>query len=214
MRIKFLTSRLLGQQLPPRDPHVESGLDLTRRALLSLLVTSTLGTYFESRVIAKGRKNDPRRSKLAPGDHLVFADGARVGEEIKPENIPSDSSPVMALPRDPHTNTVRNRNRLNRLILLRFDPEKLETTTRERSLDGLVCYSGICTHTGCDVSEWIKPTEQLVCPCHASFFDPKNRGRVLGGPAPKPLAILPLKVANGYLVASTPFIGRIGFKKK
>ncbi len=98
--------------------------------------------------------------------------------------------------------------------MIRLKPEELSERTRAHALDGLVCYSAVCTHTGCDVSEWIGPTQNLVCPCHASFFNPKDRGRVVAGPAPKPLATLPLEVVDGGLTVKAPFIGRVGFKKK
>jgi cytochrome b6-f complex iron-sulfur subunit len=47
---------------------------------------------------------------------------------------------------------------------------------------GLMAMSAICTHLGCMVSrvEW-----GYQCPCHGSKFD--TDGRVLAGPAPRPL---------------------------
>ncbi len=187
---------------------------LTRRALLTSLFGLGLGLPVFDRLANAARKKDPRRSRLAPGDQLVFAFGDRAGQAIKPKDIPVGERPEFAYPKDPTTDTVRSRFRLNQVLLIRLKPEELSKKTRERSLDGLVCYSAICTHTGCDVSEWIGPTQNLVCPCHASFFDPKNHGRVVGGPAPKPLASLPLEVRDGVLTVKGPFIGKVGFKKR
>jgi len=47
---------------------------------------------------------------------------------------------------------------------------------------GIGAMSAACTHLGCTVArvEW-----GFQCPCHGSKFD--SGGRVLGGPAPKPL---------------------------
>lgn len=50
--------------------------------------------------------------------------------------------------------------------------------------NGLRAFSGRCTHLGCAV-EWEKSEKKFVCPCHASKFD--ESGKVLGGPAEKPL---------------------------
>jgi len=43
----------------------------------------------------------------------------------------------------------------------------------------------VCTHLGCTVSV---TADDLVCPCHGSSFD--RQGRVLKGPADRPLAQL------------------------
>jgi nitrite reductase/ring-hydroxylating ferredoxin subunit len=48
--------------------------------------------------------------------------------------------------------------------------------------DGLFCISSICTHLGCNVRHIGTGFE---CPCHGSRYD--ENGRVIHGPAPKPL---------------------------
>jgi ubiquinol-cytochrome c reductase iron-sulfur subunit len=78
---------------------------------------------------------------------------------------------------------------------------------------GIVAYSKICTHAGCAVSLYRKPTfaqvqpkPALVCPCHYSTFDPANDGKVLFGPAGRPLPRLPLEVdGDGNLRAAANF---------
>ncbi len=44
------------------------------------------------------------------------------------------------------------------------------------------CLSAICTHLGCTVN---RADHGFHCPCHGSVFD--DQGRVLRGPAPRPL---------------------------
>ena len=187
---------------------------LTRRTLLKSLFGVGLELSFFDHIATAARKKDPRRSRLTPGDRLVFAFDDRKGQPITPQDILIGERPTFAYPMDPITAVVRSRFRLNQVLLIRIEPEELSERTREHALGGLVCYSAVCTHTGCDVSEWIGPTQHLVCPCHASFFNPKDRGRVVGGPAPKPLATLPLEVVDGVLTVKAPFIGRVGFNKK
>jgi Rieske Fe-S protein len=60
------------------------------------------------------------------------------------------------------------------------------------------CFSAICTHQGCTV---MPDGDRLSCPCHGSQYDPKT-GDVLRGPAPKPLAEIPVTVQNGQVVTS------------
>ncbi len=48
--------------------------------------------------------------------------------------------------------------------------------------DGIYAISAVCTHLGCIVY----PTEEgFQCPCHGSKFN--KDGKVIGGPAPRPL---------------------------
>ena len=58
----------------------------------------------------------------------------------------------------------------------------------------LSVYSPVCTHLGCYFA-WNQTAERFECPCHASVFSAD--GKVLGGPAPRPLDTLPYKVENG-----------------
>ena len=54
--------------------------------------------------------------------------------------------------------------------------------------------SSVCTHLGCVVDV---EGRHLVCPCHGSTYD--REGRVLGGPATRPLTRLPARVVDGVL---------------
>lgn len=61
-----------------------------------------------------------------------------------------------------------------------------------------VAYSGKCPHLGCGY-KWRGHKVRgpvFLCPCHLSIYDVS--GKVLDGPAPRPLDVLPIKVAaNG-----------------
>lgn len=60
-------------------------------------------------------------------------------------------------------------------------------------------YSGRCTHLGC--SYGYDPKEKIFrCPCHNGLFDVKT-GAVLGGPPPRALDTLQVKVEAGVLYA-------------
>jgi Rieske Fe-S protein len=108
---------------------------------------------------------------------------------------------------------VRSGSRLNQLLLLRFDPAGFAAETRERSASGVVAYTSICTHSGCDVDTWLDKESHLFCSCHESKFDPRDAARVVDGPAPRPLPALPLKIADGVLVVAKPFTAPVGFEK-
>ncbi len=54
-----------------------------------------------------------------------------------------------------------------------------------------------CTHQGCTV-EWKTDTKIFACPCHGSKFSPN--GKVLEGPAKKPLETFRAKEENGLVL--------------
>lgn len=79
-----------------------------------------------------------------------------------------------------------------------------QKTTTKKSLwvvkdnaGSVTVYSPICTHLGCGY-RWEADQQQFHCPCHHSFFS--LDGKVLSGPAPRPLDTLPTKIEKGRLL--------------
>lgn len=67
-----------------------------------------------------------------------------------------------------------------------------------KQADGQVTvFSPMCTHLGCGY-HWDGAAQQFKCPCHGSVFD--ISGRVVAGPAPRPLDVLPSKEEQGRLL--------------
>lgn len=56
-------------------------------------------------------------------------------------------------------------------------------------------FSGVCTHLGCSFG-FDEEKKEFHCPCHHGLFEMKT-GAVTGGPPPRPLDELPVKVENG-----------------
>ena len=146
-----------------------------------------------------------------PGDVLVYALGARTNQPIAFADVAAGAKQITAFPMDPKTRRVRDGTRLNQLIVVRIAASSLSEETRSRAADGVVAYSGVCTHTGCDVTDWVAPAQHLKCPCHESEYDPGDAARVVSGPAPWQLAALPLKIVDGVLAVAAPFVGKVGF---
>lgn len=66
-----------------------------------------------------------------------------------------------------------------------------------RTKAGVFAYSLVCTHQGCTVSLRGK---KLSCSCHGASFDPYNGAKVTGGPAPRPLSAVKVKISGAYVV--------------
>jgi ubiquinol-cytochrome c reductase iron-sulfur subunit len=100
------------------------------------------------------------------------------------------------------------------VIAVRMQPDEITFSARSPenwSVAGIVVYSKICTHVGCPISLWEQQTHHLLCPCHQSTFDLADGGKVVFGPAARPLPQLPIAVDDeGYLVAQSDFNEPVG----
>lgn len=93
-------------------------------------------------------------------------------------------------------------------IVVRMRPEDITPSEGRENwgIDGILCYSKICTHVGCPISLWEQQTHHVLCPCHQSTFDLADNGKVIFGPAGRPLPQLPLGVDDeGYIIAMSDF---------
>jgi rieske iron-sulfur protein len=174
-----------------------------RRTILGLALAPLLAGA--ARAAEEGEAAKPP----APDDRLVFLTGPKKGQVVRAEDLAVGGPQVQAYPMAPD-GTVRSDTRLNLVILARFDPAALTDETRARAADGVVAYSAICTHQGCPVNMWSKERNAFVCSCHASIFDPRNAAEVIGGPAPRPLAALGLKLKGGVETVASTFSGHVG----
>ncbi len=132
---------------------------------------------------------------VTAGDTLVYATGDQAGLPIAPASIATGTA-VQAFPEG----KSENEQTLIELVRLADDLSS-----------GLVAYSAICTHLGCTVLPNLTAEGFIVCPCHASLFDPADDARVLTGPANRPLPSLPIEVSSdGHIVAAGGFAGPVG----
>jgi len=99
------------------------------------------------------------------------------------------------------------------VIVVRMQPRDI-TPIADRAnwgIDGILCYSKICTHVGCPISLWEQQSHHLLCPCHQSTFDLADNGKVIFGPAARALPQLPMGLdSEGYLVALSDFKEPVG----
>ena len=156
----------------------------------------------------------PHKMRPQANDIVVFRFGESQGKPIKPEHIPLGTEMVQAVTMDPATQIVRDGSRLNGLLLVQLEPRQLTEQTRSYAADGIIAYSSVCNHQGCDLTQWLADSQRFKCYCHYSEFDAKDEGRPMHGPSRRKLALLPLKIEEGVLKAAGSFVGRVGFKRK
>lgn len=130
-----------------------------------------------------------------------------VEEPIRPEDVPVDG--VLTVWPEGHSDdadapTLLIRTRRNRDFDVRDGREGW-------TVEGLVAYSKLCTHTGCPVGLYQAEEGLLLCPCHQSTFDVYDGARPIFGPAARSLPQLPLDVDDdGYLIAEGDFSDPVG----
>ncbi len=178
-----------GCQCQSSQPNVES-----RRRIFRLIAGLAAGL-----TTRLGFAND--EGQIVAGDRLVlhtFEDApvALRAADIKPGKV------VLAFPFDSATRKIRNESRLSKLLLIRADETKLDDETKQRAAGGVLAFSAICTHAGCDVSAWMSKTSKLLCYCHSTQFDPYDSGKVADGPAPRALPWVAIKLEGDELVVA------------
>jgi rieske iron-sulfur protein len=186
-----------------------AGIDPLRRSLLLAGAASAAAGLLPR--AGRADDEDPRR-KVRPqvDDQFVRFEGDQEGAVIVAEDLHLGADPIIAWAMDPVTKLPRDGSRLNQILLLRVDPSALGPETMEHAADGIVAYSAICTHAQCTVAGWMPELQVLHCACHQSEYDPRHNAEVVAGPAPRPLAALPLKIVDGKPRVAAGFIGKIG----
>jgi ubiquinol-cytochrome c reductase iron-sulfur subunit len=107
------------------------------------------------------------------------------------------------------------------VLVVRLPPEfnELPADRRGWAPDGIMAYSKICPHAGCAISLFRYPTDPqtsspapaFTCPCHYSTFTPGDGGKVIFGPAGRPLPQLPLMIdSEGNLRCAGRFNEDVG----
>ena len=194
----------------------ESGSRFTRKRLLKGAAGTALGALGLAAIapaISLGPALDPYELNWTPwrrGKRLVREDGT----PIKASEIETESFYTAYPEHSTHKDIAAP------IVIVRLDPRALRLPRSRRGWAplGILAYSKICTHAGCAVALYRKPTfppvqprPALVCPCHYSTFDPADGGKVIFGPAGRDLPQLPLMIdRQGHLRAAGNLSGPAG----
>lgn len=182
--------------------------DLSLKAGVAAAVASAIPGVLTLR----GKARESATRAVEAGDRLVFALGQNAGQPVTRGSF-SQNEAVLAYPEN------KSDNHENLVLVCKLNPTALaEPTDLTGTAEGVVAYSAICTHLGCTVRFTEEPMDaapfpHIHCPCHAALFDPQKGGIVMGGPAPRPLPQLPVRLnENGEVVVSGPFSSPVGVR--
>jgi rieske iron-sulfur protein len=142
------------------------------------------------------------------GDILLYAEGNKKGMAIMGDDLQVGDS-VLAYPKGKESNYA------NLIRVVREQENLFKPPTRIDWTDhGIVAYSAVCTHLSCTVS-WKKTGQPeadfIICHCHNGLYDPLRGAKVIGGPPPRPLPQISIKMhKNGGLRIMSKFATPVG----
>jgi ubiquinol-cytochrome c reductase iron-sulfur subunit len=107
------------------------------------------------------------------------------------------------------------------LLVVKLPPNfiSLPESRKHWAPRGIMAFSKICPHAACAISLYRYPTFEpttlaqpaFTCPCHYSTFAPGEGGKLLFGPAGRPLPQLPVMIDSaGFLHAGGGFDEDVG----
>jgi rieske iron-sulfur protein len=168
-----------------------TGMAVSRRSLLE-----HGGIAAAAMILPAGSKPDEMAGPQI-GDIFVTAADLQ-GPPVQFGEIRAAAPPILAWPRDPETGLARSGTRLNQVLLLHVGDAN--------GWQGqILAFSAICPHAACLVSQWIRSTNHLRCPCHGSEFDPAHAGIIVVDPSPFPLSLLPVETVKDLVTVAGPF---------
>ena len=187
------------------EPRKVSGPRLDRRATIAAAASVTVAVGIASVPAARRLDDATRRlrsTRWTAGTAVVDSTGTRVALH---------SIQVGALVNVYPEGWVDEAD--SQAILLRDDPSRFATARSGGPLAaaGVIAYSKLCTHMACPLGLYEQQSGTLLCPCHQALFDVLAEGKVLRGPADRPLPMLPLAVDDrGFLIATGDFTDAVG----
>lgn len=113
--------------------------------------------------------------------------------KVRKEAEWEDAADLSQIPTDTPTEISFQHNRVDGW---KVTSEKATAWVVKKPAGQVIAFSPTCTHLGC-AYHWDPPTNNFVCPCHTSAFS--IDGKVLAGPAPRPLDRYAVKVAGNKL---------------
>jgi rieske iron-sulfur protein len=181
----------------PQPSHHLTAQQEGRRKFLSKVIAISTGAFalaFAVPALAI-RTLSFEKQEVTAGDTLVYASGDRSGQPVQPGHL----QPGQAIQAYPEGKDDAN----NLVEIVRIgDTDEAES---------FVAFSAICTHLGCVVNARLNDNAMIMCPCHASEFDPLNSAQPVSGPAARRLPALPITFnEDGGIAAAGEFDSPVG----
>jgi len=151
------------------------------------------------------------------GDTFVFSGGQNKGKEVMVADVVLGARPELAVAKNPSTGKLVEDDAGEKdhatVLVYRVAPDAYPAEMRGDTVEGISCYSAVCTHLGCLLSDWDASGKLFKCPCHDATFDPVKEGQNTSGPRSRAIPYIPIKAVDGKLVVTGKPTGYIGVKR-
>jgi rieske iron-sulfur protein len=203
---------MVNESTAPHPPSPKEAPSAERRGFLRGLIWAAVAGVTAS-VLAVVKVVIPQKSggyqpTVKAGDVLIYAQGGKKGKLIRLDELQIGDS-FLAYPQGKESNYA------NIIRVIREKPGLFQPPTRIDWTDqGVVAYSAICTHLSCTVA-WEKTPKVeasiILCHCHNGLYDPLRGAKVIGGPPPRPLPQIAVKIGqDGSVKIMSKFSGPVG----
>jgi len=174
---------------------------------IPIIAVGTAGVLSLDGILGKRRRVDEprlgRRSLLRYGGAagvlglvgLVAAAAATASRDRLPRRKSAGSGTAKPVPGAPGTLVATNAVPVGEAVLVNDPKTGKQVHVLQPTAGQFAALSAICTHTGCTVA-WTGTG--FNCPCHGSKFDAE--GKVLQGPAARPLPGVPVRVEGNSVI--------------
>jgi len=186
-------------------------VEVSRRKFVSIALGSSALFGAGALSISLAGLRTPRRvtaenAPALPGDVLVYATGDQAGQPLNASKLNGTITHAWPQGKDREGRLVVRKAEPNNLLMVFHFPESqlAAPTDLKATAAGVVAYSGICMHLGCPVGDSEARPGTLLCPCHSGAYDPKAGCQVIGGPPPRALPQLPIKLDGQRVVVTGP----------
>ena len=126
---------------------------------------------------------------------------------------PRSSRPTRRASRWSRASSSRSTKSKAAVILVRMEPDDItpDRAARTGASTASSATPRSAPTSGARSRLYERTTHHVLCPCHQSTFDLADSGKVVFGPAARPLPQLPIVVdSEGYLVAQSDFTEPVG----
>ena len=152
------------------------------------------------------------------GDTFVFSGGPNKGKEVMVADVVLGARPELAVAKNPSTGKLEEddagENDHATVLVYRVAPDAYPAEMKGDTVEGISCYSAVCTHLGCLLADVGRDGKTVQVSLPRCDFRSRERGtKHQRAPHRAQFHYIPIKAVDGKLVVAGKPTGYIGVKR-